>query len=217
MPMFTRASNKQGDNSAPREAELPADVDPDSLNRLPLVKRGDLDEQAARIYDSYANPQGRSLAGLQGPGGIALHSPRLAQLSQPLNQFLRYGTGLSRRLTELAILVTAREMDSQFEWTAHEPAALKEGLEQHIIDVVKYRQDFSGLGEKESLIISYGRELLGRKKVNSQTFAHAVKVFGKQALVNLTALMGAYASTSFMLCAFDVQLQPQQKPLLPIP
>lgn len=215
--MIDKDSNEPVPNSLANDANLPADVYPDSLNRLPLVKREDLDEQARRIYDSYANPQGRSLAGLQGPGGIALHSPRLAQLSQPLNEYLRYGTGLPRHLTELAILVTAREMDSQFEWTAHEPAALKDGLEQHIIDVVKYRRDLSGLGEKESLIISYGRELLGKRKVSSQTFAHAVEVFGRQALVSLTALMGSYVSTSFMLRAFDVQLQPHQKPLLPIP
>lgn len=215
--MSTNDFNNRGDKKPSSASQLPADVHPDSLNRLPLVKREDLDELAKKLYDAYVTPQGRSLAGLQGPGGVALHSPRYAQLSQPVNEYLRFGTDLPRPLTELAILVTAREMDSQFEWTAHESAALKEGLEPHIIDVVKYRKETSGLGEKESLIISYGRELLGKKEVNSQTFAHALKVFGRQVLVDLTALMGSYASTSFLLRAFDIQLRPGQEPLLPLP
>lgn len=197
---------------------LPKDVYPDSLNRLPLVKPEDMkDEEAKKIYNFYANPNARSLAGLQGPGGIRLYSPHLAQLSEPVNTYLRYEAQIPRRLAELAILTTAREMDSQFEWSAHEPTGLKEGLEQSIIDVVKYRKDTKGLGEKETIIINVGRELFGKRNLSSATFAAARKAFGDRGIVDLISLMTNYVSTSYFLKAFDMQLHADQKPLLPLP
>ncbi len=133
-------------------AEFPDDVYPDSRNRLPLIQREDMDEQGKKAYDSaVSNP--RSLAGLQGPAGIRLHSLRARE-----SEYLRYESDLGRRLTELAILVTAREMDQQFEWTVHEGVALQEGLEPAIIDVVRLRKPLTGLGEKEASIIRLGRE-----------------------------------------------------------
>jgi len=196
---------------------LPEDVDPESLSRLPLVKREALDEHGRRLYDLALSPEGRTIVGLQGPGGIWLHSPKLAERVRATNQYLRYETALGRRLTELAILVTARELDHQFEWTAHEAVALKEGLGQTIIDVVKHRKPVTGLGPTEALIVEFGRELFREKKVRSATFARAVEVFGRAGLVELVTLMGNYAMTAVVLNAFDQQLRPGQEPLLPIP
>ena len=79
------------------------------------------------FYDAVTGPRSRTLAGLQGPSGIWLHSPELGARVRAVNQYLRYETALDRRLTELAILVTARELDNQFEWAAHEPAAPRKG------------------------------------------------------------------------------------------
>ena len=196
---------------------LPEDIAPDSLSRLPLVKRDDMDEQGTRLYDALVSPQSRTLVGLRGPGGIWLHSPKLGALVRAVNQHLRHETALDRRLTELAILVTARELDHQFEWTAHEPAALREGLEPAIIDVVKYRKPVSGLGTRETLIIRFGREVFRDRKVRSDTFAQAVEAFGREGVVNLAALMGEYAKTAVILDAVDQQLHPDQHPLLPLP
>ena len=81
------------------------------------------DRRAARIHDSLADPNGGTLRGLRGPGGIQLHSEELARRSRPVNQYLRNESGLGARLRELAILATARELDSQFEWAAHEEEA----------------------------------------------------------------------------------------------
>ncbi len=203
-------------SASPVEPALPSDIDPKSRARLPLVNRDQLDDLGKKMYDLIVSPQARTLAGLQGPYGIWLYSPRVAEHSQPLNYYLRYETHLGRRLTELAILVTARELDNQFEWTSHEPAAVKEGLEPQIIDVVRYGQGLGGLGDKEALVISFGRELFQKKKVSSQTFARARKLFGDQGVVDLAALMGDYASVSALIDAFDIQLRADQKPLLPM-
>ena len=205
----------QQPSAQPRQ--VPKDVYPDSLNRLPLPKREDLDAASQKLFDSYAGPNSKSLAGLQGPGGIRLHSPHLAVLNEPRNTYLRYNTEIPRRLAELAILVTAREFDSQFEWTAHEPAALKEGLEPGIIDVVKNRKELKGIEGNEAIIISIGRELFGKRNLTSATFARGLNSFGKKGMVDLVTLMTDYASTSFFLRAFDMQLHAGDKPLLPTP
>lgn len=194
---------------------LPKDVHPESLSRFPLLVRDDLDEAGRQHYDTVVGPQSRTLVGLRGPSGIWLHSPKLAGFVRAANQYLRFESALDRRLTELAILVTARELDSQFEWTAHEPAALNEGLEPRIIDVVKRRRPVAGLGKKEALIVGFGRELFRTRKLRSRTFARAVELFGRRGVLELVALMGNYVATALILAAVDQQLHPEQTPLLP--
>jgi 4-carboxymuconolactone decarboxylase len=198
----------------PRRA-LPKDVYAESLSRFPLLARDDLDEAGRQHYDTVVGPQSRTLVGLRGPSGIWLHSPKLAGFVRAANQYLRFESALDRRLTELAILVTAREMDSQFEWTAHEPAAIKEGLEPKIIDVVKRGRSVTELGKKEALIVGFGRELFRTRKLRSRTFARAVELFSRRGMLELVALMGNYAGTALILAAVDQQLHPEQTPLLP--
>ena len=106
----------------------PEDIDPQSGCRLPLPRREELDPDGQRIFDSLAEPSGETLRGLRGPGGILLHSPGLSRVARPLNRYLRHEAGLGGRVRELAILTTARELDHQFEWAAHEPEALREGI-----------------------------------------------------------------------------------------
>ncbi|MEX2453965.1 MAG: hypothetical protein WD470_04635, partial [Rhodospirillaceae bacterium] len=97
---------------------FPADIDPESRSRLPLPDRDMLDEDGRRTYDSLVDPGGGSLAGLQGPGGLRLHSPEVSRGLRSVNIYLRNGAGYAPRTRELAILVTAREHDCQFEWAA---------------------------------------------------------------------------------------------------
>jgi 4-carboxymuconolactone decarboxylase len=196
---------------------LPGDVHPESLSRLPLRRREEMDEPGRRFYDTVVGPQSRTLVGLRGPSGIWLHSPLLGERVRAVNQYLRFETTLDRRLSELAILVTARELDNQFEWTAHEPAALREGLSQEIIDVVKHRRPAGGLGADESLIVAFGREVFRERKVSAETFARAVERFGPEGVVNLAALMGNYAMTAVILNAVDQHVHPERAPLLPLP
>jgi 4-carboxymuconolactone decarboxylase len=214
---FAQGSSSTGSESVQASKTLPKDVYPESGFRLPLPKRDDMDDYGKKVYDKIVGPGGRTLVGLRGPSGIRLHSPKLAELVNALNQYLRFESGFSGRIRELAILVTAREMDSQFEWTAHEAVALKEGLQQEIINVVKYRKSVAELPETEAVIIQLGREMFGQRKVNSETFARALKIFGPKQLVDLVSLMANYSATAAELCAFDMQLAPNQKPLLPLP
>jgi 4-carboxymuconolactone decarboxylase len=190
---------------------LPKDIYPETGNRFPAIKREALDETGKKLYDA------RGPGDAFGPGGIRLYSPPVAGYMTGVNGYLRRKSGLDPRLVELAILVTAREIDCEYVWTAHEPAAQKAGLEQEIIDTVKHRKPLTTVGEKEAVIIRLGRESLGKHKVDSDTFAHALKLFGNQGLVNFVSLMGDYASTAILLNASDQHVRPSDKPLLPIP
>ncbi len=201
----------------PAMKTLPKDIYPESRSRLPLPKREALDEQGKRVYDSVLDPRRPTLAGFQGPAGIWLHSPKVGEQIREMNRILRTEVPLEPRLRELAILVTAREFDNQFEWTAHEPVALKEGLDPKIIDRVKFRKPVAGAPEKETAIIAFGRELIRDRKVRAETYAGMVKAFGQTTVVNITALMANYTLTATMLTAFDQQLHEGQKPLLPLP
>jgi 4-carboxymuconolactone decarboxylase len=192
---------------------MPADIDPQSGFRLPLPKREDLDEVGKRAYDR-ANTPGKTIVGLRGPSGIHLYSPKTIDAHNVMNQYLRYQV-FDAKTREIAILTVAREMDSQFEWAAHEPEALKEGVPQQIIDVIKYRKSTQGLDETYAAVIELGRQIFHDHKVTLEAFARVKALFPPNKLVELVLLMGTYASTAALLCAFDMQV-PEGKPLLPV-
>jgi 4-carboxymuconolactone decarboxylase len=194
----------------------PADIDPKSGCRLPLPERNNLDEERRRIYDSLADPKGGSLRGLRGPGGISLHSPGLAPRSRAVNHYLRHESGLGGRVREIAILTTARALDSDFEWAAHEAEALREGVPAEAVDAIKFGRPAAGLDAADAVVIDLGREIFTARAVSPATFARALAQFGRGKLVDLVALMANYAGTAAMLTAFAMQLDPGQERLPPL-
>jgi 4-carboxymuconolactone decarboxylase len=172
-----------------QDRAMPSDIDPQSGFRLPLPKREELDEAGRAAYDRAVTP-GRTIAGLQGPAGVQLYSPKIAPHVSAINQYLRFEAGYSPRLREIAILTTAREMDSQFEWVAHEPEALKVGVPETVIDAIKYRRDTSGLDAADAMVIELGRALWRDHKVSPDLFARAKTLFGPHTLIDLVLLRG---------------------------
>jgi 4-carboxymuconolactone decarboxylase len=193
----------------------PSDIDPQSGFRLPLLKRDDLDETGKRAYDR-ANTPGKTIVGLRGPAGIHLYSTGTVDAHNALTSYLRFQAGFDPKVREVAILTVAREMDSAFEWAAHEPEALQVGVPADVIDVIKHNKSTQGLNETYAAIIELGREALGKHKVTSAAFARVKALFEPAKLVQLTLLMGSYASTAVLLTTFDMQV-PEGKPVLPVP
>lgn len=193
------------------KASLPSDVHPETGNRFPKATRDELDEQGKKLFDALpADARG-------GPSSIRIYSPPVAEAMGMENDYLRNQSGMDPQIKELAILITVRELDSQYIWTSHEPQARQAGVSQAVIDVVKYRRPLTGLAEKEQVVIQLGREAVGQNKVSSETFARALKLWGRQGLVNVVALMGNYAANAILLNTFDQQMNPGVTPRLPIP
>lgn len=188
------------------KAALPADVDKESGSRLPFVNRDELDEEGKAYYDSRRAPGSTSLGGPRGPGSIRLHGSRDLSESQ-----------VDKRTQELARLVVSREMDQAFEWTLHEPVALKNGVPMEIIDVIRYRKPLDGVPEYEASIIQLGREVFQDHKVKPETYARVLKQLGKRNLVDLCDYMGDYVRTAILLHTVDAHLPYDREPLLPLP
>jgi|TARA_B100000315_G_scaffold259974_1_gene318434 4-carboxymuconolactone decarboxylase len=195
----------------------PPDILPESGCRLPLPERDALDDAGKQTYDRFANFQDGALFGLRGPSGLNLHSPEVSKYFGPLNVYLRFNSGLSAELRELVILVAAREMDSRFEWAAHESEALKEGVPQATIDVIKYRKPATGLPDEHLLIIEYGRQVLRDHKVSPEIFAQLNSVFGPKGIVDLAYLLGNYVSLAVFLATIDAQVPDNDRSELPVP
>jgi 4-carboxymuconolactone decarboxylase len=193
---------------------MPTDIDPQSGFRLPLPKREQLDEIGQRAYDR-ANTPGKTIVGLRGPAGIHLYSTKTVEAHNTINRYLRHEAGFDPKVREVAILTVAREMDSRFEWAAHEPEALSVGVAPEVIAAIKHRNSTAGLSEIDAAIIEFGRQAVGRHKVDAAAFARLKALFKSEQLVDLVLLMGNYAGTAILLAAFDMQVA-DGRPLLPV-
>ena len=194
--------------SAQSAAKLPADLDPDSRARLPYLQRKDLDEPSQKIFDVLP---GRSQEGvLRGPLAFAAYNPGVAKALFDLHNAAVAGA-LDPHVRELAILVACRETNYSLEWNAHEPSALKAGVDKKTIDVVRNNQALTGVDEKDAAVIRFGRQLFHDNRMDSETFAKAAQLFGKKGAMDLVAVMSTYAVSGFYATAVD-EYMPQGRP-----
>jgi len=198
--------------ASPSSTPLPRDVDPVSLSRLPPLTRDDLDAEGKAVYDRIV---GDGPAPTTGPVALSLYSPKIAQVFSDLNGYLRYNGVLSPRHTEVAILVATWEIRQQYEYSAHEPAALRYGAPQAVIDTIKYDRPPVGLSLEETLIIRLGRAILRDHAVDSALYAEVEKAFGRRGLVELVTVMGDYVMVGMIMTAIDQHLPPDRPALLP--
>ena len=204
-------------------ADIPSDIHEDSWARLPTITRESLDPEGQRVFDLIVNPDSRYDTGLRGPIGMWMYSPPMAEHMFPASTFLRYGADGQRdqRLTELAILTAARALDSQYEWSAHEPLARNAGLEEEIIDALRHSRpladagELPGLGDPERTIVRVVRELITAPKLSAEAFVSAQRLFGNDGVMELAGLIGHYTLVNYTLKAFDVQRPPGSQLLLP--
>ena len=188
------------------KSSLPRDIDPVTFSRLPPVTAGDLDEEGKRLLAARTN-----YTPGPGPAHVSIYSPRELDLGIPSGAKSPVGP----RYFQIAVLITAREIDQQYEWTAHELAGRRQGLEQSVIDVVKYNRDVASLSDKDATLITFGRALFREHRVSSELWANMVSRFGRQRTVQLMMIMGEYFKAGFMMNAVDQHLPPGREALLP--
>jgi hypothetical protein len=185
---------------------LPRDIDPITLSRLPPVTAEDLDEEGQRLLAARSN-----YIPAPGPTHVTVYSPRELDLGIPSGETSPVGP----RYFQLAVLIIAREIDQQYEWSSHELAGRRQGLEQAVIDVVKFNRDVAGLSDKDATLITFGRALFREHRVSSELWAKMVSHFGRQRTVQIMMIMGDYFRVGFMLNAVDQHLPPTREALLP--
>ena len=201
--------------AAQSAAKPPADLDATSRARLPYLQRKDVsDEAGQQVFDIFDRSPGRSPDdSLSGPLAFATYNAAVAKALLDLhNGAVDKGT-LNAHVRELAILVACRETNYNLEWNAHEPAAVKAGVDQKVIDAVRNNGALAGLGEQDAAVIRFGVQLLRDRHVDSAAFAKAVELFGQHGAMDLVAVMSTYAVSGFYAIAVDEHMPAGQPSL----
>jgi 4-carboxymuconolactone decarboxylase len=124
---------------------------------------------------------------------------------------------LSNALTEMAILIAAREWTQQFEWNAHEPAAVKAGLKPEIISAIREGRRPRQMSEQEEALYDLCTELHRSRSVSDATYERAVKALGgEDKVVEAVTLEGYYALLAMVMNTARTPLPEGRTPPLPL-
>lgn len=169
-----------------------APLDPDALS----ARQRDL-------FDTIAGPRGGVV---RGPFAIWLRHPDLVDKANELGNHLREGTDVPRKLSELAILVTARAWNARYEWYAHERTAADCGLDGKIIEAIQTNETPEFQDPQEECVYNATLELHRDKTVSDPTYAAAVAALGEDRVIDLVAIIGFYTMVAITLNTFNAPL-----------
>src|SRR6202051_1188561 len=168
--------------------------------RLKLLSPGEMSEDQKQTYDE-------SIAGKRGapppPMMAWLNSPEMARHATRLGAVLRFDTIFPAKLSEIAILVTARHWTSHYEWYAHKRLALKGGMDPDIIDAIRDRRTPRFDDPKGQMIYDVARSLQEARGLSKALYDEAIKVLTLRGLVEIIGLCGYYTMVSMTLNSFD--------------
>jgi 4-carboxymuconolactone decarboxylase len=168
--------------------------------RYPELKMDQLTPaQKAYVENLQKPPRNNTTALKNPPFKVYMRSPELATKLEAVSDFVRWGTGQPPRLTELAIMITARQWSSQWIWRGHYRAAVKGGLDASVgADIAAGKQP-TKMKDDETALYNYATEMYRDKAVSDATYAAAVKAFGEKGLIDLVATMGYYDMVAMTL------------------
>jgi 4-carboxymuconolactone decarboxylase len=162
-----------------------------------------LDAEQRRVHDAIvAGPRGK----VEGPLGIWLHSPQLADRAQALGAFCRFGTLLEPRLSELAILVCGAAWKSGFEWAVHAPIGISRGLDPEVVNSIRLGRDPQFERNDEALVHDFTAMLLETRQIDDAIYNRAVGLLGERSVVELVGIIGYYSFICMTINTFKVSL-----------
>ncbi|MHA1569156.1 MAG: carboxymuconolactone decarboxylase family protein [Alphaproteobacteria bacterium] len=171
------------------------------MSRLPELTREAMTGEQRRIHDEIvAGPRGR----IQGPLKIWLNSPGLADAVQKLGAYIRFGSNLPPRLSELAIIVTGAHYKAEFEWYAHVRFAHEAGIPEVVTEAIRKGEVPELTDADQRAVHAVAVELTREHRLSDTTFDEAVVVLGLPALTDLIAIVGYYGLVSLTLNAFEI-------------
>jgi 4-carboxymuconolactone decarboxylase len=136
-----------------------------------------------------------------GPFEPLMYSPAVMTQARAMGDYLRYKSAIGNTLSELAILLTAREWAQDYEWSVHYPIALKAGIRPEVADAIADGRRPTALNADEQIVYDYAMELLKNKQVSTATFERAKARFGPRGVVDLTGIVGYYTFLAMQLNA----------------
>jgi 4-carboxymuconolactone decarboxylase len=181
----------------------------DRLPPIPVSEWTDAQRQAA--HEIVNGPRGA----LYGPFVPLLRSPELMGHAQRLGEYLRYRSAIGTRLTELAVLVTARAWDQQVEWAIHAPIALQAGIGAGVIDAIARRERPQAMPADEEAVYDFCTELQRDRRVSDRVYQDALALFGEQGVVDLMGVNGYYTFLAMLMNAAQTEAPPSSAPPLP--
>ena len=185
------------------------------MARLPVATRESVPADQRDIFDEMVQALGA--VPRYGPGSVMVHVPKAHRWATGLNHYLRDESSLPKKIQELAMLVTARELDCQHIWNAHAASARQAGVRDALVDALRDRQTLPALAPEEAAVVHYGREFFRTRRVSRGAFQAALEQFGRQGVVELALILGNYSLLALLINSFDTDLPPDRtEPLLPV-
>ncbi len=164
--------------------------------RMPPIPEGELtDAQRKAIAEIVAGPRGA----LIGPFIPLVRSPEFMSRLQKAGEYLRYNSYFEPRLSELAILITARHWTQNFEWYSHRPLAEKAGLKTAINEAVAEGRRPTHMAADEAVVWDFLDELIRLKTVSEATYQRAKAAFGERGIIDLVGIHGYYSLLAMVL------------------
>lgn len=180
-------------------------------DRLPPLPAEKLNADQKKAAEEFA--AGRGYAP-RGPFAVMLRSPEVMLRAKAMGDYLRFRNVLPKRVSEMVILMTAREWTQQYEWAHHYGFAVKEGLAKAIIDAIADGRRPEAMSEDEAAAYDFSIELQKRRSVSDATYARALKVFGEQGIIDIIGLNGYYTFNAMMMNVSRTKVDMDDAPLL---
>ena len=185
------------------------------MARLPIATRESVPEAQRALFDELVQRTGS--VPRFGPGSVMIHVPEAHRWATGLNDYLRNQSSLPKKVQELAMLVTARELDCQHIWNAHAASARQAGVPAALVNALRDHQMLPDLAPDEAAVVHYGQEFFQTHHVSRGAFQTVLELFGRQGTVELSLIMGNYSMLALLINTCDTDLPPDRtEPLLPV-
>jgi 4-carboxymuconolactone decarboxylase len=184
-----------------------------SVDRMPPLADDTLTEEQRDAAEEFESARGTKVFG---PFVPLLRSPELLRNASATGLHLRYRSSLPLKLSEMVILLIARQWTQQVEWHIHHPAALKAGLSPAIADAIAEGRRPDRMEEQETIVWEFCRELHTNRAVCDATYEKALASFGEQGVVDLCGLNGYYTMIAMTMNVARTPTGDGSEPLKPL-